>query len=118
MKAMFLACHVGPLIVMSCLSAPAEAGKAGSARTAASPITIQRDSKTLVTRVVIEARGGWVAWSDVLIGLARAQRLDDADFAALIPNVKFPLDFCTTRWGIRTCNQSLPRGISVRSERD
>ena len=118
MKAIFVACHVGPLILMACLNAPAEAGKAGLAQTAGSPITIQRDSRTLVTRVVIEARSGWVAWSDVLIGLARAQRLDDSAFADLIPNVKFPLDFCTTRWGIRMWNQSLPRGIRVRIERD
>jgi pimeloyl-ACP methyl ester carboxylesterase len=103
---------------MAYLNAHAEAGKAGSAQTADSPITIQRDSKTLVTRVVIEARGGWVAWSDVLIGLARAQGLDDSAFADLIPNVRFPLDFCTTRWGIRMWNQSLPRGIHVRIERD
>src|SRR5206468_6594695 len=82
-----------------------------------SPITISTDDDTQVTHITIQARKGRVAWSDLLIGLARAKGYDDAAFADLLPRTTFRLDEPWFGLAVVSSNLALPKGIRLKLER-
>lgn len=61
----------GLLSAVSALPVAAEAPSAQS-----SPIAIDRDPDTMVTRVTVEAKDGEVAWADLMAALAKAKGFD------------------------------------------
>ena len=60
-------------------------------------ITIEQDPDTLATRVVIQAKGGEVAWADLMAGLARAKGYDDDALDDLPRHKAFDLNRRHTR---------------------
>jgi hypothetical protein len=60
-------------------------------------MTVEQDPETLVTRVLIEARDGEVAWADLLAGLAKAKGFDDDALADMPRHASFDLNRRSTR---------------------
>jgi pimeloyl-ACP methyl ester carboxylesterase len=78
-------------------------------------IFIERDPNSLVTRIIIEAREGEVAWADVLAGLARAKGYDDSAFDDLPRRKSFALDRRGSRVLLALTNALLPSGMRLAS---
>ena len=74
---------------------------------------IERDPQSLVTRVVIEARSGRVAWSDILAGIAEAKGYDATAFAELLKDRSLAIDRTSTQLQVVALNVILPPGMRI-----
>jgi len=54
-------------------------------------LRVERDAETLITTIRIRSVDGQVAWSDVVVALARARGYDDAALAGALPDGRFEL---------------------------
>ncbi|HWB08201.1 MAG TPA: hypothetical protein VG826_03210 [Pirellulales bacterium] len=75
-------------------------------------ITIERDPESLVTKVVIEAADGEIAWANLMAALARAKGYDDDALADVPRRRAFDLRRRSTRFVLALMNALLePGGI-------
>ncbi len=60
-------------------------------------VRVERDAETLITTIRIRSVDGQVAWSDVVVALARARGYDDAALAGALPDGRFELSAVSWR---------------------
>jgi pimeloyl-ACP methyl ester carboxylesterase len=76
-------------------------------------LAVVRDDARGVTRIRIPARDGEVAWGDVLIGIAQAQRLDDRVLRPLLPSGTIDITRRSSRYTLLSVSLALP-GVRMR----
>lgn len=104
--------------LLAILAAAAVDASAAARMPAKAPtIRVEHDQQKFVTKVGIRSTDGNVAWSDVLLGLARARGYDDKALAGVLPDVSFNLGAVGWRLLRTALNLSLAPDIRIDVQR-
>lgn len=91
-----------------------ESGNPKQETVAPAEMRVEHDETNQTSRIIIPSVDGQIAWNDVLRGLARAGRLDDAALRAILPSGQIDITTNSSRFTITALNLVLSPGIRLR----